>query len=487
MTVFFAQGQEFNQGKLTSPHPLIYSPFTLNIDGGSDLEVVSIGEDDNGVKFLLVWKVENAQKAELLAQYRIPSGVFAFDYYLPKKEQKQDKQTLYFMSQSGIFALTWQDKNFIWQPLQTVSSIYLKDNPRYIGRRSFIYDLNSDGKPEAVLPDFDSINVYTNLGSEESLSQSIAIKPIVQLEGDGARFITRDLYFADMNGDTKKDIVNVIDGKVVYFPQQNNGLFELQGEVIDIEPTISGTDWWHQRNSSGESLDQSNLVYRRLEKLEDINDDALPDMVVRYTKSEGVLDRVNDYEIYFGRQEAGNIYYHLTADTKIQMDGTLTGFNFVDYDNDGIREVLVSGFDIGISQIIGALLSGSIDQKVYMFKLSGRNYPKKPNVKREVELNFSLTKGQTGFPVVQLGDFNGDGLDDMVLSDDDDEIRVYAGVRSKSLFTKKSKGVDIDLPADGNSVFIADINGDGKDDVLFKYGRLDEEKSDTDIIYMLAK
>ena len=44
----------------------------------------------------------------------------------------------------------------------------------------------------------------------------------------------------------------------------------------------------------------------------------------------------------------------------------------------------------------------------------------KPTIKKGVELTFSLSSGQSGSAVVKLADLNGDGLKELVLSDDDD-------------------------------------------------------------------
>jgi len=85
--------------------------------------------------------------------------------------------------------------------------------------------------------------------------------------------------------------------------------------------------------------------------------------------------------------------------------------------------------------------------------------------------------------VVKLADLNGDGLKELILSDDD-ELKIYLGKKSnknsksskkKRSFHKRSVSYSTQLPKDGNLVMVEDLNGDGKDDLLMKFSRLDGE------------
>ena len=62
--------------------------------------------------------------------------------------------------------------------------------------------------------------------------------------------------------------------------------------------------------------------------------------------------------------------------------------------------------------------------------------------------------------------------------DDDDELKIYLGIKTnkkKKSFKKRSVSYDTQLPKDGNLVMAKDLNGDGKDDLLMKFSRLDGE------------
>lgn len=146
----------------------------------------------------------------------------------------------------------------------------------------------------------------------------------------GASYTQAKLYFNDVNFDEQIDVVLVGDGEMVIYPQMEQSQFASTAVHLAINEAISGTEWWNKRDESGDQLDQSDLEYRKLEELRDVNADGIVDMVVRYTKASGVLDRVNDYEIFLGHNNKGELSYAQKPDSVIHAEGTLTGLEFVE-------------------------------------------------------------------------------------------------------------------------------------------------------------
>jgi hypothetical protein len=103
------------------------------------------------------------------------------------------------------------------------------------------------------------------------------------------------------------------------------------------------------------------------------------------------------------------------------------------------------------------------------------SYGRKPIFRKKVDLNFSLSSGQTGTPVVKLGDVNGDGLKDLILSVSDNRLRIYYGKSDSKIFTKRSVSYKTHLPSDGDLVSVNDLNYDGKDDLLMSFSAADEQ------------
>ena len=277
--------------------------------------------------------------------------------------------------------------------------------------------------------------------------------------------------------------------ELVGIKQTEQGRYAPQQEFHVLASTIQGVDWWHIRASDGESLDQSNLVHRVVDKIQDINGDGLVDIVVKFTKSSGVLERVNDYEFYFGqRNEVGQLEFAQTPNTVIQAEGTLTGLTIVDVNNDKRFEVLLSSFELSVGNIIGALLAGGIDQNVLLFALNEQLvYEEDAIISKEVELNFSLTSGQSGQAIVLLADVNGDNLDDFILSSGETKLKIFLGKNSATLFNRKAMRQSITLPKNGDLFAHHDINNDGKEDLLMSYSRLDDKEMANKVTVLMVK
>jgi len=475
---------EFSEVIINSPYKLTQEVIAADLLASQGKELITFSVDEEGNRWLIIYQLDNKTHQYAIAQQTIiPKKFYRFDLSEPRDGQGQN---LYFLSTDTL--AIYQESKF--KPLAKIKSLYVQEQADFLSKGDFIQDLNDDAFDDVIIADFNKTHILMGQGMNSFAKQTLPIKPEVRVLSSGASYTQAKLYFSDVNFDDKTDILLVGDGEMIIYPQYGNSQFSSKATRLAINEAISGTDWWNKRDESGEQLDQSDLEYRKLEELRDVNADGITDMVVRYTKASGVLDRVNDYEIFLGQKSTAEegkytLNYAKEADSVIHAEGTLTGLEFVDIDNDDKLEVLLAGFDIGLSQIIGALVTGGIDQDVYVFKMSEQDtFPTKPVIKKDVELTFSLSSGQSGSPVVKLADLNGDGLKELILSDDDDELKIYRGKKvsknsksrkKKRSFHKRSVSYSTQLPKDGNLVMVEDLNGDGKDDLLMKFSRLDGE------------
>jgi len=464
---------DFKETLIDSPYKLIQPVIAADIIQNNAKELIVLGTDENKDKWLITYLLDDKTNQYTQSnKLEIPKEFYSYDL---SDYQEGFLQTLYFMSSNALHKYNAINNKF--ETISTINTIFLKNEPEHINRAHFIKDYNEDNIDDVLLSDFSATHILIGQKNGQFSTQTLPIPAEVNLHSDGATYKQAKLYFEDVNFDSAIDIIQVGDGQMQVYYQAKNGQFNTESNKITINKEISGTEWWNKRDETGESLDQSELEYRKLEELRDLNADGITDMIVRYTQVSGVLDRVNDYEIYLGANVNGLLSYPEKPNSTIRADGTLTGLEFVDIDNDNKSEVMLAGFDIGMSQIIGALLAGSIDQDVYLFKMNADDNYQKAQVSKEVELNFSLSSGQSGSAVVKLADLNGDGLKDLILSDGDDELKIYLGDTSKRLFKKRAQDYDTQLPQDGDLVYINDLNHDGKDDLLIKFSKKDENST----------
>ena len=423
--------------KLNAPSNLTHPIVAVDLMPTTGKELVAFGVDGLSQRWMAIYSLDQAQY-KLVTKLALPQALHTFDI---TEYREGELQQLYFLSQDQLQRLKPQtdEAKAELTTVAKINSLSFKSRPDYLSEGEFIADLNGDEQDDILIHDFNQLHLFI-ADNGEFKRQQLPIKPQSRLFEDGATYTQSTLYVTDINLDGLDDIVKIGEGELELYSQTEDKLFNPIAEYVSVRQPISGIDWWNKRDAYGEQLDQSELVYRKVEELKDINNDGITDLVVRYTKSSGVFDRENDYEVYLGQNQKGKLVFPKVASSVVKAEGTLTGLQFIDIDSDNRVEVMVAGFDIGVSQIIGALLSGSIDQDVHLFKMDEQGrFAEESNVTKEVELNFSLSSGQSGSPVVKLADLNGDGLKDLILSDDEDTLKIYFGAAGESLFRSKCR------------------------------------------------
>ena len=463
-------------------HPI--SVANLQSDGQ---QLVVIGEDKDLKRVLAIYEFQ-ADDCELakqfprrLLQIDVPNHFLAYDIFQNGKNQK-----LVFQTNKDLQVLDLNKKSFV--QLQSVESIYLRPEAQFLVKKKLVVDLNDDKKDDLFIPDFRGLHLLLQKDDGSFVQQTLPIAPRIQMNDSSATYNETRFFIADLNLDKKSDLVLAKDQSLQYFAQKEDGTFDTVAKTLKLDVNTSEFFWWELREADGQQVDQNNLAHRIVDKISDINNDGLADMLVRFSQSEGVLDRTNDYEIYLGKQVDGQLSFDKQPQSLIKADGTIGSLDLVDIDGDKKSEVLVSSFDIGVSQIIGALLSGSIDQDVYIFKMDDNGvYSKEPHVDKEVEMTFSLSSGKSGEPVVKLADFNGDGLKDLMFSSGESRLKIYPGTKQDRVFEKRSKRLKLDVPKEGKHVDTADIDNNGKEDVIVRYGRQDDKKLSNKFVVLMSQ
>ena len=481
----------FTTYDIVTPFVLSQPIISANLIHNGNEELIAIGVDEKKQTWIAIYSInQESNRYQLIKKLSIPKKYFAYDVSEFDEAENTKVRRLYFLSKDDVARLSitpsTDDTNSINTSFvveQKIISMYLVNSADFVNQIDFIKDINEDGIDDIYLSHFETLNLWLSQCCGHYHHQALPLPSFVEHDNKQVTFNQRALFFADYNLDRKKDIAWIKQGSIEYFAQSNEGLFLTTSQPIAINESIYGLNWWDIRESDGDSLDQSQLSHRNVEKISDVNGDGIVDLVVRFTQSSGVLDRVNDYEFYFGKTQHNQVKksqvvsFSEQADTVVKAEGTLTGLNIVDINNDNKFEVMVSSFELSVTNIIGALISGGIDQNVLLFAINkDSQFSAKPIISKEVELRFSLTKGRSGQPMVQLADVNGDGLKDLVLSDDDDTINVYAGQEGKRQFAKKALKQELRLAKDGQFIQHYDINRDGKQDFIMSYTRLDEPK-----------
>lgn len=475
--------QYFDQIEFEIDFKITHPILTANFINNANHEILMIGENDDKQKVIALYvfdqTVNNYIQHTLMS---LPKESIAFDLFT----DPLGVESILLLDSSGISKLNLENKSI--QLLSGINSLYLEDNPQFIAKKELVKDLNGDGLDDIIISDFSNIHLLLQRQDGEFDKTSLPIKASIDMTSERVSFSEARIFNVDSNFDQLIDIIVVEQGQLQIYQQSKDGNFSPINNRISLPMQVSALPWWSVKGTDGESADQSDLEHRMLEKMEDINGDDIIDIMVRHTKSSGVLDRQNQYEIHYGSNQNGVLAFNQQPDTLISADGTLSGLELLDINADGRKEILVSSFDIGVSQIIGALLSGSIDQDVYVFSLDEQDkYDKEPLFSEEVDLNFSLSSGSTGQPVILMADLNGDGFKELVLSAGKKRLAIYKGENNEQLFQSRNKRHKLTLPQDGSMLTAVDLNNDNQQEIIVRYGKQDKSKLRNKVVILSSK
>jgi hypothetical protein len=451
-------------------------------------ELVVVGVDDKQQRILAIYFFDTQSNTFIQQdKIKIADNVFSYDVGEPKND---GLQRLYLLDKTAVhrYVPARSSQKSAWVQSESVSSMYLGDKADSFKQMDFIQDINNDGVDDIMLPHFEQLNLWLSDCCGARHPQNLPIAARIEMNQSSVRYDDQELYFQDMNLDGKTDLVTVEQGQLSVFAQNEDLQFALIPIKIKIDKSIYAVDWWEMKGPNGQEMDQSDIQHRVVKEIDDFNGDGIPDIAVQFTKSSGVLDKTIDFEFFYGSLNNGQLAYSEQASTSVTSEETLNNLTFLDRDMDGKKEVSVSSFDIGISQIVGALLSGSIDQDVLIFSMDENNqFGKEPLVSQEVEITFSLSSGTQGQPLVKMIDINGDAVKDIVYSDGDDLIRALLATPSqKKPYAKRSLRQKLPMPKNPYNTASKDLNSDGKTDLVLHHGPADSSELLKRVIVLMA-
>lgn len=442
------------------------------------------GEKNKSVKIMALYGFDRKKATFIqLDEYVLPESIVVFDTIT----DISGKENVVLLSATRLSLINFnaisENLELKTDPRESIiqdefSSIYANPKPQFIAKKNLVRDLNGDGYDDIVISGFSGVIILLQTevdGQGQFVVQNLPINSIIDMGKEQIAFVERQFFSVDANFDQMLDIVLAGEGELHIYEQLGDHTFTGIPEIVSLPMNVSGIPWWYLRDSDGETADQSSLHHQKLESIMDINGDGHFDLVIMSTESSGLLDRQNRYDIHFGNRVAGKLIFSKIPETQISSEGTLTGLQLLDVDEDGLQEVFVVSFDIGLTQIIGALISGKIKQKVFFFSLNEDNkYNQQANFAERVNLNFSLTKGRVGEPVIETADLDGDGLMELILSASSNKLAIHTGIADSKPFISKPEYYKVELPEEGSMLTVNYIFSKLKKDIVIRYGRQDD-------------
>jgi hypothetical protein len=265
------------------------------------------------------------------------------------------------------------------------------------------------------------------------------------------------LSFGDTDGNGRTDIAYYKEEAIGVFRQQENGTF-LAGDSRDLTA--------EKKRKRGNRFLQFDVPPR----VADFNGDGLLDVALIYPSKGRV-------QIYYGKPGRND---WTQADQVMNVaDGWSTGVYLEDLSGRGKLDLVMGVVrKFGITEGIQVFLSGKVDLELHIYPMQEDGRFSKDPVQElpfAIPFSFHVTRDSASLDLVFRpnfkGDFNKDGLRDMLIRVDERTLKIYPGVKDL-IISKVPTGTILMNPPEGVSTtepFVADLNGDGISDLLLKH------------------
>ncbi len=329
----------------------------------------------------------------------------------------------------------------------------------------FAPDLDKDGRSELLLFQEDEIFVLKQYaGGDFRCIQKLPVPmdsamavPWAPHQKLTEKVSVPLLSFGDTDGDNRIDIAYYREEAIGVFRQQEDGSFS-SGESKNLTAD--------KKKKKGNRFFQFDVPPH----VADFNGDGLLDVTLIYPSKGRV-------HVYYGRPGRND---WTQADQVMNVaDGWSTGIYLEDLGGRGKLDLVMGVVrKFGISEGIQVFLSGKVDLELHVYPMQAEGrFSKDPaqELKFPIPFSFHVTRDSASLDLVFRpnfrGDFNKDGLRDMLVRVDDKTLKIYPGVKDRIIHDAPS-GTILMNPPDGVSTtepFVLDLNGDGVSDLILKH------------------
>lgn len=468
----------FTRSALSTQNVLAQSVLHADLAGSGQDDLLVLQVQSNKVRRLRLYRaIAERYDNNALVVRDLPADVIFVD---TGSRQGRDVLVLFSATQAYQFDPVTGQR----QTLATFTSIYNNVVDKALPSVDMMRDLNNDGYDDLIVPGFTGFSVFIQQSSGEFIAPvSMAAPPVMEMSyNEHPWYKARKTYHTDVNADGRDDLAFWVDDEFRVYLQQNSG---FSAEPILFTPAVT----FEAEGYEGISMrmggeDQSNVLKKALFQFKDLDGDRRPELVTLAVKSEGVFNKQTTYEFFRGLPlKEGLPQFSTTPDSRIESKGVQFDMQEKDLNNDGQLDIIVSSVELGLAKLVRALLTGTISIDLGFYQMRDGVYPEVPNIVRTIKATFSFSSGDVFVPTVLMADVTGDGLADLLLQEGDDELHIYPGEATDQLFADVAVEVSVAMPRDPDLVQVADLNHDGKQDLILGL----EVKGKPDQIIVLIK
>jgi len=390
------------------------------------------------------------------------------------------QQALVFLTLDGIS--TYNPVNNQVEPIVVSPSIYRVLDRNRLRSADFVLELGS-GRADFLLPDFNHSHLFRQQADGSFKQYSLNIQALVTSWRDSPSYEPRRHYIVDVDLDGRLDLAFIAEGKFKVFFQLADGGFNTEPVTQNWPVALSTEQEADQRNDAGRSYTGQNID--SLRDITDIDGDGIADLVVNREQLADALERNNSFRVHFGQQTVTGLNFNAEPDTRITTDTSPIDVVIADFNADGRKDFYIPSTHFGVGTIVRVLLRGSANLDIDFYLLNEqRQYSNRADFKQNATIDVSISNLRYDMPLFELANLDGSGQQSLIVGEGGDELRFYSPEPGR-LFSRRSERVKLKLPRDARKVMVADLTGNGKDDLVLPFDSQDDEQQRNQIMLLL--
>ena len=411
-------------------------------DAKTDLFLFHKPAKESYEKFCSIYlQGEGDFKADRQVQIPLGEGISAFDI---KDIDSDGMDELCGFDADGLIVFQWHSGSSVESGRLLKYQTVLPKISRGIVAVNWIADVNSDDRMDVLLPGTDGMRLFL-MANDFSLVESHVFEfeqAMSVTDESGQNYVVYRLpriEFSDFDKDGYTDLGS--------FDRERMDFFLTDGARTPA------------RHKTAPLIREFTKDFIASAEFEDLNADGVPDAVLVLLSQKKNLQ--SEVRVYFGDEgfSYGNRPTHVySGDSRLILPV------FLDATGDGKMEMLLQDINVGIGFFLNYFLANRIrvDTALRMLSQDGR-YEDSPAVRRAIYIRVSDSGTE---PARGAGDFNGDGLDDLVVGTSENRLSFF--LSNKQTILPKEPTFELSVPAFGNMTTM-DMNADDRADIIILY------------------
>lgn len=476
-----------------------------NLIRDSHREISVTSKDSIGNITLSIISFENGSW-QTLVKFKLPNDVLFVDIATISGRDR----LIYYTH--GLFSYFDPEKEMSID-LLSISFDYKGSSSGWIPWVNMTFDLNNDSLDDLIIPAMDGFSVFiqnidgsfanpVHMGPPEPHLDASALDDTRSYKEVGLNPMTipwylRRVHFYDHNLDGRNDIVFWNGDHFDVHFQSDSGQFDATSHSFstDIPFDLDGmysfifqfSDYGTFSLLTGLRKKSSHTI---LEDIKDMNGDGAADLVTHTLSGRSFLKMKSQYKIYLGQSTDDGIQFSKNLATTIfpsgkgggAASGGYSSHFFKDFNGDNQKDIFRYDVKMNLGAMFRVFVMKTISMNYEYHQMENSAFSTHSSVKGKWSIKFDWDEGF--YPAIKIGDVNGDGRHEVVMTVNPEELHIYAWSPKLNMLSQEPHSISSTVPGSEMHTWLFDINDDKKEDIFMYHP---SETGNHRLIVLIAK